>query len=161
MWHWSLNRKNKANNNRGQDSGRLSVRCVSMVVVTLFLVNGASILYGITQTSDVMMALPYILVHHTFLALCYAIAYSSLVRRGFFTSNYFLVSYHVLLGTMTFMHTYLYYLVRAAVQGGTYFPGWLHLNSVKSVAYSSSIWYSIHLVFLLSAIVLSRLTSKR
>lgn len=160
MWHWAMKRKRGPTNSADQDSDQISRRCLSIIFVVLLLMNSASIFYGTIQSPDGMKALPYILIHHTFVTLFYAVAYSILVRTGFFTSLYFLVAYHVLLGTITLMHTYLFWLVKAVAKGVPYFPGWLHLASAKSLANFSN-WYAVHLVFLLSAVVVSQLTSKK
>lgn len=152
--------RHKLMNNRDRRSGHRTGICLGITFSVLILMYGISVIYGITQSSDAMKALPYVLAHHILVAIVYAIAYSSLVAKGLFTSFYFLVAYHVLLGTLLLLHAYLYYLVAAAVRGGAPYPGWLHLTSVQNVANSYTIWYAIHMIFLLSAILISQVTKK-
>lgn len=142
------NIRHKLMNNRDTRSGQSTGICLAITFTVLILMYGISVVYAITQSSDTMKVLPNVLAHHTLAAIVYAFAYSKLVAKGLFSSFYFLVAYHLFLGTLLLLHAYLYYLVAAAMRGGAPYPGWLYLTSVKNVANSHIIWYAIHMVFL-------------
>lgn len=160
MWDEASNRQYELTNNRDQRLSQSPWGRLGVILAVLFLLHGATILYGSTQSPDWMKAWPFALVIESIVAYFYAIAYVILVRKGIFTSFFFLVTYHALLGIITFLHAYLYYLVIAAMRGGAYYPGWVHITAVKNFALNSTIWYAVHIVFLLLAIVVSRITNK-
>jgi hypothetical protein len=155
MRHESSDEGQKASGLRGAPVSRSPEGRAGIIVLVLSVFNAMSMLHELVRSPESLKALPYALFFYAFVTIYYSIAFSWLVRKDTFNSLSFLVPYHALLGTLTFLHAYLYDFVKAAMRGGAPYPGWIHLTWVKDIAFSNTLWLAMHAAFLLLAIVIS------
>lgn len=122
-----------------------------MAVLTVF--NVLMTMYGWFKSADARAWWPLILLLQFSVTYIYAVAYVLLANHRRHISPSFLIAYHVALGAVLLVTSFLHYAI--AMDGVAVDGGIAHLSLVKDIVMSPRTYYVTHLLFLGVAVIWS------